>query len=386
MEYDIRTALMIISAIAIFAILLHGMWKIRKNRNPYKLKTKTENIGPLSRNFDGSGFDQDGVGQIKAISGNALTGEIEHPPEDHEIPHQPAPAPEFNIDPIPKDVVEKEKALAAEPEVLPADKIESFEVTQQPIVVDDQDLIPEMETPDNINEVLQAKAENSQLSENIQQDKAETAPVKAVYDTPVSNPKPESVKPLKKINRKRSKSDDQLGFNFGESLSFEDDEEPVNTAAQPEEKPMRKVDIEPEVIVLTVIMPENQMISGAALLPTLLTLGMKYGEMNIFHRHQDNAGNGKVTFSLANMMNPGTFDLDAMESFSTQGVSLFMTLPNPGDAFLVFDQMLGAAKQIAQEFRGQLLDDKRSVMTKQTEQHYISKIREFDRKYRIAAN
>ncbi len=86
------------------------------------------------------------------------------------------------------------------------------------------------------------------------------------------------------------------------------------------------------------------------------------------------------------MMNPGTFDLDTMESFSTQGVSLFMTLPNPGDAFKVFEQMLSAAKQLAQEFNGQLLDDKRSVMTKQTEQHYISKIREFDRKYRIAAS
>ena len=85
------------------------------------------------------------------------------------------------------------------------------------------------------------------------------------------------------------------------------------------------------------------------------------------------------------MMNPGTFDLDAMESFATQGISLFMTLPNAGDPFEVFEQMLSAAKQLSQEFHGQLLDDKRSVMTKQTEQHYIGKIREFERKSRIAA-
>ena len=85
------------------------------------------------------------------------------------------------------------------------------------------------------------------------------------------------------------------------------------------------------------------------------------------------------------MMNPGTFDLDEIENFTTQGVTLFMTLPNAGDAFAVFEQMLNAAKQLAIEFQGQLLDDKRSVMTKQTEQHYMSMIREFERKSRIGA-
>ena len=47
--------------------------------------------------------------------------------------------------------------------------------------------------------------------------------------------------------------------------------------------------------------------------------------------------------------------------------------------------LLAAAKQLALEFGGQLLDDKRSVMTKQTEQHFTSKIREFERKNLIAS-
>ncbi len=73
-----------------------------------------------------------------------------------------------------------------------------------------------------------------------------------------------------------------------------------------------------------------------------------------------------------------------MENFATRGVSLFMTLPNVGDSLSVFAQMLNAAKQLAQEFNAQVIDDKRNVMTKQTEQHYLDKIREFDRKSRIA--
>jgi cell division protein ZipA len=61
-----------------------------------------------------------------------------------------------------------------------------------------------------------------------------------------------------------------------------------------------------------------------------------------------------------------------------------MTLPNAGDSLAVFEQMLNAAKQLAQEFNAQVIDDKRNVMMKQTEQHYLGKIREFDRKSRIA--
>ena len=184
----------------------------------------------------------------------------------------------------------------------------------------------------------------------------------------------------KKAQSKAALKRNQMDFNFGDELIGEDEPMPSISV---DDKPVKEV-LEPQVIILSVVMPANQQMMGAALLPSLLTLGMKYGEMNIFHRHQDNAGNGKVTFSLANMMNPGSFDLDSMETFATQGVSLFMTLPNAGDPFAVFEQMLSAAKQLAQEFNAQVLDDKRNVMTKQTEQHYLSQIREFDRKSRIA--
>ncbi|MBL4900840.1 MAG: cell division protein ZipA, partial [Colwellia sp.] len=83
--------------------------------------------------------------------------------------------------------------------------------------------------------------------------------------------------------------------------------------------------------------------------------------------------------------NPGSFELDTMETFVTQGVSLFMALPNATDPFTAFEQMLAAAKLLATEFSAQLVDDKRNVMTKQTEQRYVSKIREFDRQYRLAS-
>ncbi len=152
-------------------------------------------------------------------------------------------------------------------------------------------------------------------------------------------------------------------------------------AVEPEDAPAA---VEPsEVLILHVSMAEHQTIAGASLLPMLISMGFKFGEMDIFHRHQDSSGNGPVLFSLANMYNPGTFDIDNMEQMSTRGLSLFMTLPCHGDALQNFNMMHNGAKKVAEEFGAQILDSHRSVMTVQTVRHYVEKIREFERKQLI---
>jgi cell division protein ZipA len=361
MEDNLRTALMVISVVVITAIFVHGFWTIRKNKNPYKLKTKTkktENVEPHNRGFDGSGFDQDGVSKPRII---------ENPLKD-EVSHQEVPMP-----------------AAADYEAQAASYHEATHENSEPTLgnIDDISQQSDRDFPDlsaqdeSLFEQVKAETEEVVSFEEKEKTKKRT---KDVYQNPITLEKPARKaisRPAKKSVIKR----DQLEINFGG-----DNKADVKSARkEPSNTQTPKPTINPEVLIVSVVMPDKQQISGAALLPTLLTLGMKFGDMNIFHRHQDNAGNGKVTFSLANIMNPGTFDLDNMESFNTQGVSLFMTLPNAGDAFVVFEHMLNAAKQLALEFNGQLLDDKRNVMTKQTEQHYTGKIREFERKNLIAS-
>jgi cell division protein ZipA len=204
-----------------------------------------------------------------------------------------------------------------------------------------------------------------------------------LYEQPVTQAKPRRSVLNKHIHKTtKALQRNQLEIDFTKQQASDNNEiEPPNTDKNISEKKI--TEIEPQVIVLSVVMPANQQMLGAALLPTLLTLGLKYGEMNIFHRHEDNAGQGKVTFSLANIMNPGSFDLDTIETFATRGVSLFMTLPNAGDPFYVFEQMLNAAKQLAGEFNAQVLDEKRNILTNQTEQHYLNKVREFERISRV---
>jgi cell division protein ZipA len=135
-----------------------------------------------------------------------------------------------------------------------------------------------------------------------------------------------------------------------------------------------------DVLVLNVRAPEGNEIIGSALLPMLLTLGFKFGEQDIFHRHVNTNGKGPVLFSLANLFKPGVFDIDNIENFSTRGLSLFMMLPIEGEPQQVFNMMHNAARKLADEFGCQILDGSRGVLTKQGLQKYSERIREFERK------
>ena len=117
---------------------------------------------------------------------------------------------------------------------------------------------------------------------------------------------------------------------------------------------------------------------GSSLLPLLLTLGFKYSEDGFFNRHEDASGQGEVLFRLANMFNPGTFDIDNMEQFQTEGVSLFMTLPCAGDSLPTFNMLHSAAKKIADEFSAKILDHNRQELDVSTVRQYVEKIREFE--------
>ncbi len=182
-------------------------------------------------------------------------------------------------------------------------------------------------------------------------------------------------------SRKRKEpklSEDQMRIDF-------DDEDkkqaPSQTSEASQEQQANAKGNEPlqEVLVLNVKVADNTPIAGAALLPMLLTLGFKFGDQDIFHRHVNSNGKGPVLFSLANMFKPGNFDIDNLETFSTQGVSLFMILPIEGDPHQVFNMMHNAARKIADEFDAQVYDGKRALLTKQSLQQYVERIREFER-------
>ena len=154
----------------------------------------------------------------------------------------------------------------------------------------------------------------------------------------------------------------------------------------PDDKPPQRItedkDLPPveEVLVISVISRDESGFKGPALLQNILESGLRFGEMDIFHRHESMAGNGEVLFSMANAVKPGVFDLDDIDHFSTRAVSFFLGLPGPRHPKQAFDVMVAAARKLAHELNGELKDDKRSVMTAQTIEHYRQRIVEFERR------
>jgi cell division protein ZipA len=139
-----------------------------------------------------------------------------------------------------------------------------------------------------------------------------------------------------------------------------------------------------EVLVIHVRASADNVFYGNDLLELILEHGLRYGAMNIFHRHSGEDGEGPILFSLSNMVKPGIFDLHTFEEFTTVGVSLFLALPvETGSYMEAFESMLATAKGIAKQLDGELKDENRSVLTGQTIEHYRERIRDFSRRQRL---
>ncbi len=144
--------------------------------------------------------------------------------------------------------------------------------------------------------------------------------------------------------------------------------------------------VEPEeVIIINIMMKDKRPFQGDALLDALLQSGMRFGDMNIFHRHEQGNGEGEILFSLANMVKPGDFELDTMSTFQTPGVTLFMTLPLEVESLKAFDTMKDAAQSICIALGGDLKDQDRNNMTHQTMEHCRQRIQDYERK-RLSRN
>ena len=135
-----------------------------------------------------------------------------------------------------------------------------------------------------------------------------------------------------------------------------------------------------QVISILVTANDTQGFYGSQLLKLVEACGLVHGEMDIFHRFEDGLRLGKTQFSMANMMEPGTFNLKEMEHLHSPGVVFFLGLPTAQDSMQAFDYMLETAQCLATNLGGEVLDEQRSVMRPQTIEHCRQQIREFERR------
>ena len=131
-------------------------------------------------------------------------------------------------------------------------------------------------------------------------------------------------------------------------------------SAQPEagETPPRHQ----RIIAVRLLGRDGQRIDGHDLKAALGGEGLEFGRYSIYHRVVDG---GRPLYSVASLVEPGSFDPNVMDSARFPGVSMFAVFPGPLPAPQCFDELLATARRLADRLGATLQDDSGSSLTGQ---------------------
>lgn len=133
-----------------------------------------------------------------------------------------------------------------------------------------------------------------------------------------------------------------------------------------EQRPTAQTDVAiDDVLSVYVLAQQDETIKGEKVLSASYGLQLDYGNMNIFHRHAQTADR-KIQFSMANIQQPGYFEIDHINEMETKGVSFFMQanlVENPSD---VLDEMLICAHSLSTMLGAVLCDAQRKVLDEES--------------------
>jgi len=100
--------------------------------------------------------------------------------------------------------------------------------------------------------------------------------------------------------------------------------------------------------------------AGAELRQALEAEGLVFGRYHIFHREVDDK---QLVFSVASLIEPGSFELHEMSTLELPGVSLFAVLPGAIEGTYVVDELVACGRRLAARLNGVLQDERRQPLT-----------------------
>lgn len=108
----------------------------------------------------------------------------------------------------------------------------------------------------------------------------------------------------------------------------------------------------------------------------LRNAGLVHGEYGIFHYVPENPTD-EPSFSVANLTEPGSFNVTESNDTTIPGMSFFIVLPGPADPIASFDAMVKTARRISQELNAELFDERGSSWSIQRERYIREEIIEY---------
>lgn len=121
--------------------------------------------------------------------------------------------------------------------------------------------------------------------------------------------------------------------------------------------PAARAEVSPRqqrIVSIRLMARERGRIEGSTLRAGLEREGIQFGRYAIFHRQFEDAG---TLYSVASLVEPGTFDLATMDAISVPGVTFFAVFPGPLPAPQCFDDLMATARRLADRLGGVLYDD-----------------------------
>ena len=136
-----------------------------------------------------------------------------------------------------------------------------------------------------------------------------------------------------------------------------------------------------KIVTLYIAAKAGQVLRGPDIVVAAEKAGLTFGHMNVFHRLVENHPERGPIFSMANIMQPGSFDMATIRELETPAIAFFLTLPAPITALEAWEKLLPNVERMAELLNGVVLDDSRNTLGRQRIQHIREELRGYDRQH-----
>jgi len=154
------------------------------------------------------------------------------------------------------------------------------------------------------------------------------------------------------------------------------------TAAPEPEVPSLEDDS--RVMAVRIMPQEGSAFPAEELILALRSAGFRHGRFGIFHCYADDSE--RVRYSVASLVEPGSFDLSNLKSSEYRGISVFAIMPAEEDGVQLFDDMIRHARELAKSIEGTLTDEQGGAFSLQRERYMREDLIEFLRRQEFNAD